>query len=136
MDMAKIIDIEGVGAAYAKKLREIGVSTTQALLKQGATPKARKALAEKTGIADALILKWVNRSDLFRIKGIGEQYSDLLEAAGVDTVRELAKRRPDNLHEQLVKTNQAKHLVRVVPGQDKVTTWVQQAKGLSRAVSY
>jgi predicted flap endonuclease-1-like 5' DNA nuclease len=134
--MASVIDIEGIGEVYAKKLREAGIPTTQALLSEGATPRGRKTLTEKTGIGDTLILKWVNRADLFRVKGIGEQYSDLLEAAGVDTVVELAQRNPEHLHGKLAETNQAKHLVRVVPGLERVAEWVRQAKTLPRVVSY
>jgi predicted flap endonuclease-1-like 5' DNA nuclease len=84
INMAKIVDVEGIGTKYADKLKKIGINTTDALLKAGATPKARKELAEKTGIGDALILKWVNHVDLYRIKGVGSEYSELLEAAGVD----------------------------------------------------
>jgi len=134
--MANIIDIEGIGEVYAKKLQEAGVITTDGLLKDGASPAQRTALAQKTGISGALILKWVNRADLFRIKGVGEEYSDLLEAAGVDSVVELAKRKADNLHQKLVETNKAKKLVRVVPGPEKVAEWVRSAAELPRAVSH
>lgn len=134
--MANVIDIEGIGEVYAHKLREKGVATTEVLLEQGATPHGRKELAEETGISDWLILKWVNRADLFRVKGIGEQYSDLLAAAGVETVLELAQRRADHLHQKMVETNEAKKLVRVVPGQEQVADWVEQAHKLPRVVSY
>jgi predicted flap endonuclease-1-like 5' DNA nuclease len=134
--MANVIDIEGIGEVYAQKLRDEGVATTEALLEQGATPHGRTELAKKTGISDRLILKWVNRADLFRVKGIGEQYSDLLAAAGVETVLELAQRRPDHLHQKLVETNEAKKLVRVVPGLEQVTEWVKQAHDLCRVVTY
>ena len=134
--MSSVIDIEGIGEVYSQKLHEAGVATTEELLQQGATPGGRKELAQKTGISDRLILKWVNRADLFRVKGIGEQYSDLLAAAGVETVLELAQRRPDHLHEKLVETNEAKRLVRVVPSLEHVADWVQQARKLSRVVSY
>jgi predicted flap endonuclease-1-like 5' DNA nuclease len=134
--MSSVIDIEGIGEVYSKKLHEAGVATTEALLEKGATPSGRKALAEKTGIGDRLILKWVNRADLFRVKGIGEQYSDLLAAAGVETVLELAQRRPDHLYQKMVETNEAKKLVRVVPGPEQVADWVEQAHKLPRVVSY
>jgi predicted flap endonuclease-1-like 5' DNA nuclease len=134
--MANVIDIEGIGTVYSRKLHEAGVASTDTLLTEGATPQGRKALAEATGITDKLILKWVNRADLFRIKGVGEQYSDLLAAAGVETVLELAQRRPDHLHQKLVETNTAKKLVRVVPERDHVADWVEQAKKLPRVVSY
>ena len=135
--MSSVIDIiEGVGEVYARKLHEAGVTTTAELLQQGATPAGRKELVQKTGIGDRLILKWVNRADLFRVKGIGEQYSDLLAAAGVETVLELAQRRADHLHQKMVETNEAKKLVRVVPGPEQVADWVKQAHKLHRVVSY
>ena len=134
--MPNVIDIEGVGRVYAQKLHDAGVATTEALLEKGATPQARKSLSEKTGIGHKLILKWVNRADLFRLKGVGEQYSDLLAAAGVDTVLELAQRRPDHLHQKLVEINDSKHLVRVVPPSDHVARWVEEAKNLPRKVNY
>ena len=136
--MANVIDIEGSGETYSKKLHMAGVPTTEALLKQGATPEGRKALSEKTGIGHKLILKWVNRADLFRVGGIGEQYSDLLAAAGVDTVLELAQRRADHLHDKLVEINRShKHkLVRALPEQKHVADWIRQAKALPRAVTY
>ena len=134
--MSSVIDIEGIGEVYAQKLHDAGVGTTEALLEQGATPSGRKELADKTGISDRLILKWVNRADLFRVKGIGEQYSDLLAAAGVETVLELAQRRADHLHQKMVETNEAKKLVRIVPGLEQVADWVKQAHKLPRVVSY
>jgi predicted flap endonuclease-1-like 5' DNA nuclease len=134
--MTNVIDIEGIGKVYSQRLHEAGVATTEALLTEGATPRGRKELAQRTGISDHLILKWVNRADLFRIRGVGEQYSDLLAAAGVDTVLELAQRRPDHLHQKLVETNQARNLVRVLPDLEVVAGWVEHAKQLPRVVSY
>ncbi len=134
--MAKIVDIEGIGEVYAKKLVAAGIKTVAGLLKAGATPKGRKALAEETGISDTLILEWVNLADLFRIKGVGEEYSDLLEEAGVDTVKELAQRNAANLYEKIVETNKEKKLVRQVPSSKQVAAWVEQAKALPRAVEY
>jgi predicted flap endonuclease-1-like 5' DNA nuclease len=134
--MPSIIDVEGIGPAYKKKLKGVGISTTDALLEAGATPKARKELAEKTGIGDALILEWVNLADLYRIKGVGSEYSDLLEEAGVDTVVELSKRVPKNLFDKFVETNAKKKLVRKLPTEAQVTDWVDQAKKLPRKVSY
>src|SRR5512137_1082517 len=95
--MAKLVAVEGIGETYAQKLLAAGIATVQALLEQGASPQGRKGICEKTGIAENLILEWVNRVDLFRIKGVGEEYSDLLEVAGVDTVPELAQRNAENL---------------------------------------
>jgi predicted flap endonuclease-1-like 5' DNA nuclease len=134
--MVKILDVEGIGPVYAEKLQKAGVRTTEALLKQGATPAGRKALAEKTGISDATILKWVNHVDLFRIKGIAGEYSELLEAAGVDTIPELAQRNPENLLERIIEINAKKKLVRKLPVLSQVTDWVKQAKKLPRVVTY
>ncbi len=134
--MAKITAVEGIGEVYAQKLREAGIHTTEALLAAGATPKGRKELEEKTGISHKLILEWVNHVDLFRIKGVGEEYSDLLEEAGVDTVPELAQRNPENLYLALEKTNEEKKLVRRLPTLAQVADWIEQAKNLPRVVTY
>lgn len=134
--MAKLTMIEGVGEVYAEKLKAAGVTTTDALLEMGATPKGRKDLAEATGLSPKLILEWVNRVDLFRIKGVGEEYSDLLEYSGVDTVPELAQRNPDNLYAKIMEVNAERELVRRPPTQSMVANWVEQAKELPRKVSY
>ncbi len=134
--MTAIVDIEGIGAVYEGKLKDAGVATVEKLLETGATPKGRKDLADKTGISGDLILKWVNRADLYRIKGIGQEYSDLLEASGVDTVMELAQRKGENLYAKLAEVNGAKNLVRKLPTQEQVSGWVENAKALPRMVSY
>jgi predicted flap endonuclease-1-like 5' DNA nuclease len=134
--MAKIIDIEGIGEAFAAKLEGAGVATVEALLEKGGSPSGRKNLAEATGLSTDRILEWVNRADLMRIKGVGSEYSDLLEAAGVDTVKELATRRPDNLHAKLLEVNEAKKLVRRTPTLDDVASWIAEAKTLPPKVSY
>lgn len=134
--MANIIDIEGIGEVYADQLKQVGITTTEQLLEKGASPQGRKTLAESSGISGTLILKWVNRADLFRVKGIGEEYSDLLEAAGVDTVVELATRNADNLYDKLVATNEEKKLVRQLPTKAQVAEWVEQAKTLPRVLTY
>lgn len=134
--MPSIEKIEGIGPKYAKDLAKIGIKTTGALLKKGATPKGRKQLEEKTGIGHKLILEWVNLADLFRIKGIGEEYSDLLEEAGVDTVVELAKRNVGNLYTKILEVNNKKKLVRRPPSEGMVDDWVSQAKKLPRVVKY
>ena len=134
--MAKIIDVEGIGKAYAEKLAGAGLRTVEALLKAGASPQGRDALAEETGISKKLILEWVNLADLFRIKGVGEEYSDLLEEAGVDTVPELAQRNAENLYAKLQEVNAEKELVRRLPTQSQVADWIQQAKTMSRVVTY
>lgn len=134
--MAKLEKIEGIGAAYSLKLKEAGVTSVDGLLKLGSTPAGRKGLEEKTGIRHDLILEWVNHADLFRIDGVGEEYSDLLEAAGVDTVVELSHRNPENLFAALTATNKEKKLVRKMPTLKQVAAWIEQAKALPRVVSY
>jgi predicted RecB family nuclease len=134
--MTKLLAIEGIGEVYLGKLQAIGIRTIEALLEAGKTPQGRKELAEKSGISYKSILEWVNRADLFRIKGVAEEYSDLLESAGVDTVVELAKRRADNLFEKMQTVNAEKKLVRRLPTQAMVANWVEQAKGLERIVTY
>jgi hypothetical protein len=128
--------IEGISHFYGEKLRAIGIRTVQDLLNAGATPQGRDDLVSKTGIPGASILRWVNYADLFRIKGIGAQYSELLEAAGVDSVVELAQRNPDNLLAAMLQVNDAKHLVRSVPSLNEVTSWVTQAQTFERAVHH
>ncbi len=132
----KIVDIEGIGPAYAAKLQGVGIRTTDALLQAGCGAEERKQLVAATGIADSLILEWVNLADLYRVKGIGKQYSDLLEEAGVDTVVELATRVPDNLLAKMVEVNKAKNLVNKMPGLTQVKNWIAQAKKLPRVVTY
>jgi len=134
--MANLLRVEGIGEVYAQKLSDAGIKTTNALLKQGATPKGRKEIAENSGISETLILEWVNHVDLFRIKGVFEEYADLLEEAGVDTVKELAQRNPANLYKKLVEVNEQKKLVRQLPGKSQVENWIAQAKQLDRAVFY
>jgi predicted flap endonuclease-1-like 5' DNA nuclease len=134
--MAKLTIIEGVGDVYAGKLNAAGVNTTEALLEAGSTPKGRKDLAGQTGISETLILKWVNRVDMFRIKGISEEYADLLEASGVDTVPDLARRNAENLYAKVVEVNAEKKLVRKMPGQSQVADWIAQASALPRVLTY
>ncbi|MGD2205719.1 MAG: DUF4332 domain-containing protein [Anaerolineae bacterium] len=134
--MAKLTTIEGIGAVYAEKLKEAGIRNTEGLLEAGKTPKGRQVLAETSGIRRALILKWVNRADLFRVKGVGEEYADLLESAGVDTVPELARRNAEALYAKLREVNEAKKLVRKLPTLDQVRGWIAQAKALPRVIAY
>ena len=134
--MASIKDIEGIGPVFAEKLSEAGIKTTEKLLKEGSAKKGRKAIADATGIDEKKILRWVNMADLFRIKGVGEEYSDLLEAAGVDTVKELRNRNSANLHAKMEEVNAEKSLVRSLPTADNVADWVAQAKEMEPMVTY
>lgn len=134
--MASLKSIEGIGAAFAKKLSKAGIGSTDTLLSKGATKKGRKALQEQTGISQKLILEWVNHADLFRIKGIGGQYADLLEEAGVDTVPELATRKADALTEKMLKVNDKKNLVNRPPSIKEVQKWIAAAKKMKRVVEY
>ena len=134
--MAKLEAIEGIGPVYAEKLRAAGVRGTNDLLKKGSTKRGRQTLAELSGVSEKLVLEWVNHADLFRIKGVGPEYADLLEEAGVDTVPELAQRNPDNLYAKMAEVNAAKKLVRRLPTKGMVKAWVSQAKELPRVIEY
>lgn len=134
--MTKLSDIEGIGETYANKLKACNVTTQEKLLEKGGTPAGRKALIKDSGISDKLILKWINRADLARIKGVGGEYADLLECAGVDTVPELAQRNGANLYTKLEQVNEEKKLVRSLPTASAVEKWIEQAKGLDRAIHY
>lgn len=132
----KIDDIEGIGPVTGEKFRAAGVKDTDSLLAKAATPAARKALAAATGLGEAQVLKFANMADLYRVKGIGSEYAELLEAAGVDTVPELARRAPGNLCAALTQANEQKKLVRRVPTESEVAGWVESAKALPRALEY
>jgi predicted flap endonuclease-1-like 5' DNA nuclease len=134
--MARIVDVEGIGPVYAEKLQAAGIKTTDILLEKGASPQGRKAIEEQTGISHGLILEWVNHVDLYRIKGVASEYSDLLEEAGVDTVVELAHRVAANLYQKMLEVNAEKKLVRRPPTEAQVADWIEQAKKLPRAVNY
>jgi predicted flap endonuclease-1-like 5' DNA nuclease len=134
--MTKLTKIEGIGEVYSAKLREAGVDTVEKLLDAGATPKGRETLEETTGIGHKLILEWVNLADLMRISGVGEEYADLLEEAGVDTVKELRRRNSANLYAAMVEVNGEKNLVRRLPSQNQVAAWIEQAKTLEPKVTY
>lgn len=134
--MANIREIEGIGDAYAAKLEEAGIKTEEGLLEAGASKKGREEIAEKTGISEKLILGWVNKADLSRIKGVGAQYADLLEAAGVDSVPELATRNVANLTAKMAEVNEAKNLVNRIPTEAEVTKWVDEAKTMERVVTH
>ena len=132
----KIVDVEGIGPAYAEKLSKAGVKTTTQLLKLAATPAGRKNLAKESGLSEKLILNWTNKADLMRISGVGPQFSELLEAAGVDTVKELRTRNAGNLAEAMKATNEKKKLTRVSPPSSTVEKWVEAAKKLDATITY
>ncbi len=134
--MANLIDIEGIGPAYAGKLADAGLRTTDALLKEAGSASGRNNLVEKTGIDASHLLEWVNRADLMRINGVGSEYSDLLEASGVDTVKELGARNPANLYEKMAEVNEAKKLVRRTPTAAEVEKWVTEAKTMPQMVTH
>jgi predicted flap endonuclease-1-like 5' DNA nuclease len=132
----KLQEIEGIGPTFAGTLETHGLTTIDHLLERGGTPAGRRELAETSGISEQKILEWVNHADLCRIDGVGSEYADLLEAAGVDSVPELAQRNAVNLHAKLAEVNEAKSLVRRVPSEKEVSGWVEQAEKLPRAVHY
>lgn len=132
----KIEDIEGIGPSSGNKLREAGIHSVDKLLTLCCDKKGRAATAQSTGISESRLLKWVNHADLFRISGIAGQYAELLEAAGVDTVKELRNRNAENLAEKMKEVNATKRLVRRPPSVKMVTDWVAQAKSLPPAVSH
>ncbi|ARA93435.1 ferredoxin [Rhodothermaceae bacterium RA] len=131
-----LTDIEGIGPALAEKLKSAGVGSIARLLEKGATKKGRQELAAASEIGESLLLKFVNHADLMRIKGIGGEYAELLEASGVDTVPALARRNPENLHARMAEVNAEKKLVRSLPSVGQVTRWVEQARTLDRVVEY
>ena len=133
---ANLAEIEGIGPTYAEKLKAHGLRTTDDLLLAGASPKGRHDLATTTDISDTLILRWVNQADLFRIKGVGGEYAELLEATGVDTVPELAQRRADILTRRMADVNDEKRLVRRIPTEAQVAVWIEAAKGLPSMITY
>lgn len=131
-----IIDLEGIGPKYTKMLKKVGVTQTKHLLNRGASKKGRKDLAKESGLKETQILKWTNMADLMRIRGVGEEYSELLEVAGVDTVKELRNRKPENLYDAMAAKNAKKKLVRQLPGPKQVKNWVQHAKRLKPVMTY
>lgn len=132
----KIEEIEGIGPVYGEKLRAAGITSVDKLLEKCASKPGRAALAKETGIEEKFILKWTNHADLFRINGVGPEFSELLEAAGVDTVKELRTRNAENLYAKLVEVNESKRLVRRLPSQDQVTDMITQAEKLEPKMTY
>ena len=131
-----IQDIEGIGETYAKKLNNVGVKTMDDLMAKGGTPMERVKLAAAVGLTENQILEWVNRADLQRVKGIGSEYADLLETAGVDTVAELAQRNAEFLADRLRAVNQVKQITPNVPGTQLIEEWILKAKSLPKTVEY
>lgn len=131
-----IADIEGIGSNHARQLKRLGIHTTGTLLDRCASRKGRRCLAEETGIAESYILKWTNMADLMRIRGVGEDYSELLEAAGVDTVKELKHRNPANLAAAMARANAERKMVRVPPGEKRVAGWIEQARTLPPVMNH
>lgn len=132
----KIVEVEGIGPVYAEKLEKAGIPDIETLLKKCAKPAGRAELAEKADISPKLILTWANHADLMRINGVGPQFSELLEAAGVDTVKELKHRVAANLQPKLEEINEQKHLVRRVPALSEVEKMIEQAKELPAVMEY
>lgn len=132
----KIEEIEGIGSVYSEKLIAIGIKTTEDLLEKAASKKGRADLADESGISEKLILKWTNHADLFRIKGVAGQFAELLEAAGVDTVKEFRHRVPENLHAKLVEVNEEKKLTGRIPSLKELTEMIEQAKTLEPKMTY
>jgi len=131
-----IEDIQGIADVHSHKLRAAGIATAEILLERGGKRAAREKLARDTGINEALILKWVNRADLMRVKGVGAEYSDLLEAAGVDSPAELRHRIPEHLFKKLEEVNATRHLVRRLPTEHEVEEWVMEARALPKTVEH
>ena len=131
-----INDIEGIGPRLTKMLKKVGITQTKHLLDRGASKKGRRELAKESGLKETQIPKWTNMADLMRIRGVGEEYSELLEAAGVDTVKELRNRNSDNLQEAMAAKNAKKKLVRQLPGPKQVKSWVAHAKKLKPMMTY
>ena len=134
--MTDIQKIEGIAYEHAKELSKAGVLTTEDLLREGATPRGRKDIEFVTRLPHKLILKWVNMADLFRIKGISKEYSELLAVSGVNTVPELAQRNPEHLLKDMVKVNDKRNLVRKMPSRNMIAGWIEQAGKLPRIVEY
>ena len=132
----KIIDIQGIGPVYAEKLIGIGIETVDQLLEKGADAKGRQAIEDATGIDHGRVLTWVNHADLFRVKGVGPQFSELLEAAGVDTVKELRNRNAANLAAKMLEVNEEKHLCRRTPVEKEIQKFIDLAKALDPIVTY
>lgn len=134
--MATLVRIEGIGEKYADRLAKAGIGSTGTLLERGSTRAGRDEIARTAGVTGQQVLDWVNRADLFRIDGVAEEYSDLLEASGVNSVPELAQRNADHLFEKMAAVNVSKKLVRRIPNLAEIHSWISQARKLPRAVEH
>lgn len=132
----KIDEVEGIGPAFREKLTAAGITTTDQLLSEGGAKAGRKALAEKTGISEGQLLKWINRADLMRVSGIGKQFAELLECTGVDTIKELATRNAGNLAEAMTTLNDEKKLTKGTANTEQVQGWIDQAKTMEPGVTH
>lgn len=132
----KIEEIEGIGPAYAEKLSAANIASTDDLLKLCCDARGRKATAETTGVSEGQLLKWANMADLMRISGVGSEFSELLEAAGVDTVKELRNRNAENLAARIAEINETRKLTRTVPPEKTVSDWVEQARSLDPLITH
>ena len=131
-----IDEIEGIGPAYAEKLATAEITTTDHLLEQCCSAAGRKAIGSATGVGESLLLKWANMADMMRVNGVARQYAELLEASGVDTVKELRTRRSDNLAAKMAETNESKNLCKSVPSADTIQGWIDQAQSLEPRITH
>ena len=132
----KIEDVEGIGPVFRDKLHGANIQTTEDLLREGKTPSGRNKLSEASGISTGMLLEWINHADLMQISGVGSEYADLLEDAGVDTIAELARRNAANLTAAMKDFNAEKEAVRRTPSLDTVSDWIAQAKTMGRTIEY
>lgn len=132
----KINEIEGIGPSYAEKLEKAEISNTDHLLEHCATPAGRKATSASTGVGESHLLKWANMADLMRVKGVGRQFAELLEASGVDTVKELRNRNADNLAAKMKEVNDTKNLANATPADSVVEGWITAAKTMDPKITY
>ena len=132
----RIDEIEGIGPSYAKKLAKVKITNTDHFLKLCCDKKGRKQIAEQSDIRERLILNWANKADLMRVNGVGSQYSELLEAAGVDTVKELRNRNADNLAKKMTEVNEAKNLCNACPSVKDVQKWIDESKGMTPLITH
>ena len=132
----KIAEIEGIGKTYRAKLAKVGIVTTAGLLKSCSDRKGRRSASKSSGLSEKQLLKWANMADLMRISGIGKQYAEILENAGVDTVKELRRRNASSLAAKAQEVNAKKKLARVAPSEKRISGWIEQAKALKPLISH